>query len=203
MRYNVFQMSWNVLDCYLLIIAILSICPLLIGLVPESICTIMSVFTLSVTEVKWPYQSPEWVYSPLDSCKQRPASKAGIFATPICTTGRIISHLADRTTAMYLRLKCLRKVSSLTTHILATDIDIIIQISAVFVKVTGQKDEKTRKSVSQFHSILFCAWNKYAPHSLAPSFSPSTNGMKGAVENVKKRREHLQEKRRALGRSIH
>ena len=114
MRYNVFQMSWNVLDCYLLIIAILSICPLLIGLVPESICTIMSVFTLSVTEVKWPYQSPEWVYSPLDSCKQRPASKAGIFATPICTTGRIISHLADRTTAMYLRLKCLRKVSSLT-----------------------------------------------------------------------------------------
>ena len=94
----------------------LSICPLLIGLVPESICTIMSVFTLSITEVKWPYQSPEWVYSPLDSCKQRPASKAGIFATPICTTGRIISHLADRTTAMYLRLKCLRKVSSLTKN---------------------------------------------------------------------------------------
>lgn len=49
---NAVQCISNVLDCYLLIIAILSICPLLIGLVPESICTIMSVFTLSVTEVK-------------------------------------------------------------------------------------------------------------------------------------------------------
>lgn len=97
-----------------------------------------------------------------------------------------------------------REVSSLTTHILATDTDIIIQIPAVFVKVTKAKSREKRENLYQSSTqILFYAWNKYAPHRLAPSFSPSTIGMKGAVENVKKRREHLQEERRALGRSIH
>ena len=38
-----------------------------------------------------------------------------------------------------------REVSSLTTHILATDTDIIIQISAVFVKVTGAKRRKNKE----------------------------------------------------------
>lgn len=115
-----------------------------------------------------------------------------------------ISHLADRNTAVHLHLEHLRKVSSLTTHILATDTDIIIQIPAVFVKVTKAKSREKRENLYQSSTqILFCAWNKYAPHRLAPSFSPSTIGMKGAVENVKKRREHLQEERRALGRSIH
>ena len=97
-----------------------------------------------------------------------------------------------------------REVSSLTTHILATDTDIIIQIPAVFVKVTKAKSREKRENLYQSSTqILFCAWKKYAPHRLAPSFSPSTIGMKGAVENVKKRREHLQAERRTLGRSIH
>ena len=39
--------------------------------------------------------------------------------------------------------------------------------------------------------------------SLAPSVSPSTIGTKGAVVNVKKRREYLQEKRWALGRPLY
>ena len=115
-----------------------------------------------------------------------------------------ISPLADRNTAVHLHLEHLREVSSLTTHILATDTDIIIQIPAVFVKVTKAKSRENRENLYQSSTqILFCAWKKYAPHRLAPSFSPSTIGMKGVVENVKKRREHLQAERRALGRSIH
>lgn len=54
-----------------------------------------------------------------------------------------------------------REVSSLTTHILATDTDIIIQIPAVFVKVTKAKSREKRENLYQSSTqILFCVWNK-------------------------------------------
>ena len=50
---------------------------------------------------------------------------------------------------MYLRLKDFREVGSLTTLILATDTDIIIQIPAVFVKTTKAKSRIKRENLYQ------------------------------------------------------
>lgn len=77
------------------------------------------------------------------------SSKAGLIVinnryhrpdTPNC-----VGH----TPIVHLRLKDFREVGSLTTLILATDTDIIIQIPAVFVKTTKAKSRKKRENLYQ------------------------------------------------------
>ena len=81
------------------------------------------------------------------------SSKAGLIVinnryhrpdTPNC-----IGH----TPIVHLRLKDFREVGSLTTLILATDTDIIIQVPAVFVKTTKAKSRKNGKICIK---ILLC-----------------------------------------------
>lgn len=90
----------------------------------------------------------------------------------------------------------------MTTLISAIDTDIIIQIPVVFVKATKEKSQNNGKICINVPAETCFAHEMSVLRSHAPSISPSTIGTKGAVVNVKKRREYLQEKRWALGRPL-